>query len=259
MLPLRDDNPTRRAPVVTVLLILVNVAVYFLVQPSSEDPTAAEFSYERAAIPCEVVTGEPLSLTEIRSGLNGVDVCQREDTEPPVFPSKSVLLAVLTSMFLHGSLLHLAGNMLYLWIFGDNVEEVLGTLRYLVVYLACGLVGTLAQIAAAPDSKIPTLGASGAIAGVMGAYVVWFPHNRVRVLVFRFITEMPALLVIGGWIAIQVWESFGSAETIGKTGGVAYLAHVGGAVAGIAAAFLFQDRARAVHDVDTHIGWARRY
>ena len=104
-------------------------------------------------------------------------------------------------MFLHGSWMHLIGNMLYLWIVGDNVEEVLGSVRYMIVYLACGLVGSLAQIAAGPDSVIPTLGASGAIAGIMGAYVIWFPHNQIRVLLFRFITVLPAVVVIGGWIA----------------------------------------------------------
>ena len=124
--------------------------------------------------------------------------------------------------------MHLIGNMLYLWIVGDNVEEVLGTVRYIIVYLACGLVGSLAQIAAGPDSMIPTLGASGAIAGIMGAYVIWFPHHQIRVLLFRFITVLPAVVVIGGWILLQVWLGAGSFHKLGESGGVAYLAHVGG-------------------------------
>jgi membrane associated rhomboid family serine protease len=159
-------------------------------------------------------------------------------------------------MFLHGSPLHLAGNMLYLWIFGDNVEEVLGTLRYMLVYLACGVMGTLLQVAAAPDSMIPTLGASGAIAGVMGAYVVWFPHNRVRVLFFRIITVVPALWVIGLWIVMQLWLGFGSLGHTGESGGVAYLAHIGGAATGVVVAFLFHDRARALEAAnDYRDGW----
>jgi membrane associated rhomboid family serine protease len=153
---------------------------------------------------------------------------------------------LLTSMFLHGSWMHLLGNMLYLWIVGDNVEEVLGPIRYLIVYLACGLAGSMAQIAVNPDSKVPTLGASGAIAGLMGAYVVWFPHHQIRVLVFRFITVLPAVIVIGGWIALQIWLGAGSIGRAGESGGVAYLAHVGGAVTGIFVAFLFYDRANYV-------------
>ena len=148
-------------------------------------------------------------------------------------------------MFLHGSWMHLIGNMLYLWIVGDNVEEVLGSVRYLIVYLACGLAGSLAQIAIDPDSVTPTLGASGAIAGVMGTYVIWFPHNQIRVLIFRFITVLPAVYVIGGWIILQIWWG---ANAIGgkEQGGVAYLAHVGGAVTGIVVAILFYADARYV-------------
>jgi membrane associated rhomboid family serine protease len=147
--------------------------------------------------------------------------------------------------------------MLYLWIVGDNVEEVLGTFRYLVVYLACGLVGSLAQIAASPDSLTPTLGASGAIAGIMGAYVIWFPHNQIRVLLFRFITVLPAVIVIGGWIALQIWLGAGSFGRTGDSGGVAYLAHVGGAATGIFVAFLFYDHARYLKMRSTAgLGWS---
>ena len=137
--------------------------------------------------------------------------------------------------------MHLIGNMLYLWIVGDNVEEVLGSVRYLIVYLACGLVGSLAQIAIDPDSVIPTLGASGAIAGMMGAYVIWFPHNQIRVLLFRFITVLPAVVVIGGWIILQIWLGANSLGGDNEQGGVAYLAHVGGAITGIVVALLFFD------------------
>jgi membrane associated rhomboid family serine protease len=172
---------------------------------------------------------------------------RRERMRPHAPCPIPVRLTLFTSMFLHGSWMHLLGNMLYLWIVGDNVEEVLGTISYIIVYLACGLVGSLAQIVASPDSLTPTLGASGAIAGIMGAYVVWFPHNQIRVLVFRFITVLPAVIVIGGWIALQIWLGAGSVSRMGDGGGVAYLAHVGGAVTGIFVAFLFYDHARYVN------------
>jgi membrane associated rhomboid family serine protease len=197
----------------------------------------------------------PLPGDEDPLGLPGrVELGERVIPQAPVpFP---IWLTMLTAMFLHGSPLHLAGNMLYLWIFGDNVEEVLGAVRYLLVYLACGLMGTMAQIAFNPNSLLPTLGASGAIAGLMGAYVIWFPHNQVRVLVFRFITVMPAVLVIGLWIVMQLWLGFGSIGQLGEVGGVAYLAHVGGAVTGIFVAILFQDRARQLEALNDHReGW----
>ena len=167
-------------------------------------------------------------------------------TTPPIPHAPTPIpfwMTLFTAMFLHGSPMHLIGNMLYLWIVGDNVEEVLGSVRYIIVYLACGLMGALAQIIASPDSMIPTLGASGAIAGIMGAYVIWFPHNQIRVLVFRFITVLPAVVVIGGWIILQIWLGAGSFGKIGESGGVAYLAHVGGALTGICVALLFYDRA----------------
>jgi membrane associated rhomboid family serine protease len=166
-------------------------------------------------------------------------------------------MTLFTAMFLHGSPMHLIGNMLYLWIVGDNVEEVLGSVRYIIVYFACGLMGALAQIIASPDSMIPTLGASGAIAGIMGAYVIWFPHNQIRVLVFRFITVLPAVVVIGGWIILQIWLGAGSFGKIGESGGVAYLAHVGGALTGIVVAILFYNRAQYVKEREfQEQGWS---
>ena len=127
----------------------------------------------------------------------------------------------------------------------------------MIVYLACGFVGSLSQIVASPDSLIPTLGASGAIAGIMGAYVIWFPHNQIRVLLFRFITVLPALLVIGGWIALQIWLGANSIRQIGEAGGVAYLAHVGGVLTGIVVAFLFYDDARYIKNRNAALeGWS---
>jgi len=237
VLPLGDMAPTRIIPFGTYLLIALNVAVYFV-----EVERGEAFKAAYAVTPFEITHGldlvQPEEVEVVAPGRRARQVIPHA---PVPFP---VWVTLLTSMFLHGSPLHLAGNMLYLWIFGDNVEEVLGTARYLVVYLACGVMGSVAQIAGAPESVIPTLGASGAIAGVMGMYVAWFPRNRVRVLVFRFITEMPAVLVIGGWIALQVVAGLNAFEQVGRVGGVAYLAHVGGAAAGIACAVLFRDLAR---------------
>ncbi len=247
VMPLGDMERTRILPIATYVLIAMNVAGYFLEVERGED-----FKVAYAATPHEITHGEDLDIP--------VEVDEpAADGRPgtrhviPHAPGPSpIWLTLLTSLFLHASPLHLAGNMLFLWIFGDNVEEVLGTVRYLLVYLCCGVMGTVAQIAANPDSHIPTLGASGAIAGIMGLYVVWFPHNRVRVLLFRIITEMPALYVIGGWLGLQILAGVAAFDRIGRVGGVAYLAHIGGITTGIACAFLFGDLARAhaasVHD-----------
>jgi membrane associated rhomboid family serine protease len=251
VLPLGDLEKTRIIPLATYVLIALNVVVYLI-----QLDKGLGFTTALAATPFEITHGlditQPFAVPQAPAGDQPPGPRAIPHAPAPV----PVLMTLLTSLFLHGSPLHLAGNMLFLWIFGDNVEEVLGTLRYLLVYLACGVMGTLAQIAASPESMIPTLGASGAIAGVMGAYLVWFPHNQLRVLVFRFITVMPAVLVIGLWILLQVWLGFGSFGAPGEGGGVAYLAHVGGAVTGIFVAYLFRDRARQLEARnDFHDGW----
>jgi len=248
VLPLGDLQRTQIVPFVTYTLIAINVVV-FLVEQQQGD----EFTLAFAATPYEITHNEDLDQPVasvvrvlVRDPFGrGVHWEQRERMRPHVPCPIPIRLTLLTSMFLHGSWMHLLGNMLYLWIVGDNVEEVLGAVRYLVVYLACGLVGSLAQVAVNPESLTPTLGASGAIAGLMGAYVVWFPHNQIRVLVFRFITVLPAVVVIGAWIALQIWLGASSVGRMGE-GGVAYLAHVGGAVTGIFVAFLFYDHAQYV-------------
>ncbi len=260
VLPLGDLQPTRIFPVVTYALIAANVLA-FLVQTQRGD----QFTMALACTPWEITHARDIDGPILRPGVNPRAVRQTADGALVVDPRDAiphapspvpVWMTLLTAMFLHGGLAHLLGNMLYLWIVGDNVEEVLGKPLYLVVYLACGLMGSLAQIAAAPNSVIPTLGASGAIAGIMGAYVVWFPHNQIRVLVFRVVTLLPAVVVIGGWIALQIWMGFQGIETMGESGGVAYLAHVGGALTGIAVALLFYDRAQAVKAMNAHQeGW----
>jgi membrane associated rhomboid family serine protease len=159
-------------------------------------------------------------------------------------------------MFMHGGWLHIGGNMLYLWIFGDNIEDNFGHLKFLVFYLVCGFAAAFAQIFMAPDSVIPTLGASGAIAGVLGAYLIMFPHNRIRVLTLTFILtvlELPAIVVLGFWIVIQFFSQFASiSEHTAQTGsgGVAYMAHIGGFVAGLMLSFIFRQRRQQPHHYD---------
>lgn len=208
MFPIGDDNSARRAtPVVTYVLIALNLLVFFL-----ELQRGTGFITEWAFIPARF----------------GDD------------PSGQAV-TVLSAMFMHGGWLHLGGNMLYLWIFGDNVEDRFGPVRYLLFYLAAGLAATFAQYLVNPGSGIPNVGASGAIAGVLGAYLLMFPKARVDVLFGRQVVAMPAILVLGFWIALQLVNGAGSiadtAQT--ETGGVAYMAHVGGFVAGLVLGVLF--------------------
>jgi membrane associated rhomboid family serine protease len=246
VIPIGDIEKTRIVPVVTYLLIALNTLVYLYQQARPESFTVAF-----AATPYEITHNIDLDgseLVELDNPRDPLGVPERVALSEAKIPQARVPFPVwftlLTSMFLHGSPLHLAGNMLYLWIFGDNVEEVLGSLRYLLVYLACGLVGSLAQIMATPNSLIPSLGASGAVAGMMGAYLVWFPLNRVRVLVFAFILEMPALVMIGAWILLQLFVTETTRAQVGQRGGVAYMAHVGGAFTGIITGLLYRRRGR---------------
>ena len=229
MIPLKDENPTRTFPIVTVLLIIACVGVYFGFQQQGDQN---EFTYRRAAVPCEVVTGQPMTEQEITSG-----DCTRRDTEDPVFPAKSVIAALFTSMFLHGGLLHLGGNMLYLWVFGNNIEDTKGKPVYLLFYLASGIVATLAHVALDPGSTIPLVGASGAIAGVMGAYLVLFPRVQIRSLIIFFLImfrDIEARWLLGIWFVSQFF--------IGQDSGVAWAAHVGGFVFGVLAGFVWKAR-----------------
>jgi membrane associated rhomboid family serine protease len=244
--PLSDMDKTGSRPYGTILLIALNIAMFAVVQWKGPSFEAAY-----AATPWEITHGQDLPTPFSIDADGHVDRLDEHGEprpgtrvvlqEPVPFP---VGFTLLTAMFLHGSPLHLVGNMLFLWIFGDNVEEVLGSIRYVVVYLFCGLCGTIAQVAAAPNSLIPSLGASGAIAGVMGAYLVWFPYHRVRVLLIRFVLEVPALWVIGIWIVIQMIRVILSWAHVGDVVGVAYLAHVGGAIAGVLIGLIYRRRAR---------------
>ena len=238
MFPWKDDNPTTRTPVVTLLLIAINVLVFFLVQPV-EVSAGTDFIFETAAVPDELTTGEPLSEAEFCAvvspdNLEALAVadnfCANPSTTEAAFPGKNVWLAALYSMFLHGGLLHLGGNMLFLWVFGNNIEDHLGAVRYLIFYLAAGIVATVAHVLGNLGSIIPVVGASGAVAGVMGAYIVWFPWARIRTLVFIIPVNLKAWIVLAFWFASQFF--------ISPNSGVAYLAHVGGFVFGAAIAAL---------------------
>ncbi len=210
MFPIGDDDSQRRTiPYVTYVLIAISVLVFLLELQNGE-----EFIQQWAFVP-------------------------HRFAEDPA----GQLMTVFTAMFMHGSWLHLGGNMLYLWIFGDNVEDSFGHVKYLLFYLLAGIAATFAQFAALPGSNIPNVGASGAIAGVLGAYILMFPGARINVLVGRQIVAMPALIVLGFWIVLQLVSGVGSiATTSADVGGVAYMAHVGGFAAGFLMAFLFRGR-----------------
>lgn len=217
MLPLRDENPTRITPIVTYALIAVNVIVFIFQQMmGAEDPQAV---YAFAMVPAQV-TGS----------FNPV-----------------VWATILTSMFMHGGLAHIGGNMLYLWIFGDNVEEAMGSGRYLAFYLLGGVIASLAHIFTNPNSQVPTVGASGAIAAVLGAYLVLFPQSRVLTLIpfgfFMRLTLIPAAIVLGLWFILQFFQGV---LTLGgpDVGGVAFWAHIGGFVVGVVLARLLATRRR---------------
>ncbi len=239
MIPLADENPVRHVPWMTLVLLVVCTAVYFGVQPQSSDlgaervtPGQLEFTLDWAAVPCEVVNGRPLTEAEVRDTFLGDDysACRGDDARGPRHsPDKNVYLAVLVSMLLHGNLSHLLGNLLFLWVFGNNVEDRKGPWRFLALYLAAGLAAEVAHVAIDPSSTLPALGASGAIAGVMGAYVVWYPRARVKVLVplvpFMLFRKVAAGWVLGLWLAYQFL-------LIGGTSGIAWAAHVGGFVFG---------------------------
>jgi membrane associated rhomboid family serine protease len=233
MLPIGDDSlPGRGIAWVTATLIGLNVLVFVLLQAAAGDNA---FTYGFSAVPVEVLNGIDLvTPQQVLIGGQAYFVPQAPGPSP-------IQLTLLTSLFMHAGWLHLAGNMLFLWIFGDNVEHRAGRVLFLVAYLAAGVVGSLAQIWSDPTSPIPTLGASGAISGVLGAYLVLFPHNRVTAIVFNFVTRVPALVAIGMWIVLQLVNGLGSAAISSETaGGVAYLAHIGGFAVGLLAGFVFR-------------------
>jgi membrane associated rhomboid family serine protease len=199
MFPIGDDNSTRKtAPLVVYALIALNLALFFA-ELNGGDPFIVRWAFVPRRFLADPAGG---------------------------------FVTVFTSMFMHGGWMHLGGNMLYLWIFGDNVEDRFGHMKFLVFYLLCGIAATFAQMAFNPGSNVPNVGASGAIAGVLGGYILLFPGARVRVLMGRSVVPMPALVVIGLWIILQLVSGIGSIAPTADTGGIAYMAHIGGFAAG---------------------------
>jgi membrane associated rhomboid family serine protease len=227
MFPLKDVNPTRKTPFVTVGLIIAGLVVFFFIQAQQSPAAQQEFLYQRAAIACEISTLEPLSAEEVITGECTKAVGQ------PVFPEKSPFLSVLTSMFLHGGTAHVLFNMWFLWIFGNNVEEAFGRVRYLLMYLAGGVAATMTFVFMNQVSTVPLVGASGAIAAVLGSYAVLFPGHRVLSLLGWFVVPVPASVFLGFWFVAQ----FGLGGT-----NVAWQAHAGGFVFGFALSILMRQR-----------------
>lgn len=233
LLPIGDDNEGRViTPYVTYALMALNIAVFvFLQLPSPNDA----FTYAFSTIPREITSGRDL----VGAMPIGREVLVHQPGPNPI------QLTILTAMFMHGSWGHLFGNMLYLWIFGDNVEDAMGHVKFLIFYVVCGIAASIAHILSGPNSVIPSLGASGAIAGVLGGYLLMFPSRNVRVLVaYLGIMMVPAIIVIGLWIAMQFMSGLGSIALTKQSegGGVAYWAHIGGAIAGLVLVSLFRNR-----------------
>ena len=238
LFPIGDDNSDRHiTPYITYALIAINIAVFVLLQLPSD-----AFTYGYSVVPAEILSGRDLvNPVQVGGGL----IPQAPGPSP-------IALTIGSAMFMHGGWAHLGGNLLYLWIFGDNVEDALGHFKFALFYLLCGALASAAHIVASQASGgvnlvIPSLGASGAIAGVLGGYLLLYPRKSVRVLIGWFgIIALPAFLVIGGWMALQLFSGVG--EIASKTvqteggGGVAYWAHIGGAVAGLVLVSLFRNR-----------------
>jgi rhomboid family protein len=232
--PLYDDNTGRlTTPIVNYALIAANILVFLIFQQLG---TNDQFTYSFSTVPLEITTGRDIVTSSREVVIMGQRVLVPGLGPTPI----SVYITLLTSMFMHGGIAHIAGNMLFLWIFGDNIEDRLGHVRYLVFYLLCGLVASLAHVftttlfAGDPNSVlVPSLGASGAISGVLGGYLLLHPHRRVTVILFRFLTDVPAYVAIGIWFAFQLISGLGILGGGSQQGGVAYAAHIGGFIAGL--------------------------
>ena len=261
MIPLADENPVRRFPWMTWLLIGLCTLVFFGLQPAGRgtlhlgaeriDEQDLEFTLGAAAVPCEVFQGRPLSEKEVRQTFEEGDPDSCGQPGRAHSPGKHVYLALLVTMFLHGNLAHLGGNMLFLWVFGNNVEDRKGPWWFAFVYTVSGLVASAAHLLIDPSSTVPIVGASGAIAGVMGAYVVWFPRARVKCLIplgpIVLFRKVSAGWVLGLWFASQFL-------LIGGDSGVAWAAHVGGFVFGALVGLVWRSN-RAATPPPIPVGW----
>src|SRR5437667_3850547 len=240
LFPIADENIGRRTtPVVNYLLILINVLVFVFLQGFG---TNEKFTYALSPVPAEIITGKDIAT---RDRIVVQPVTGQRFEMPGLQPTPiPVYLTLITSMFMHGGIAHIFGNMLFLWIFGDNIEDRLGHFRYLVFYLVCGVLAGLAHVFATVgfggDPYIPSLGASGAISGVLGAYMLLFPTRRVTVLLSWFVTQVPAFVAIGLWFVFQLISGLGMLGSGSQQGGVAYAAHIGGFIAGLALIKIFE-------------------
>ncbi len=231
LLPISDDDSRLGGlAFVTLAVIALNILVFVVFQGLGANEV---FTYGWSVVPHEIVTGTDLT-TPTTFWVDGQQV--QIPQEPGPIP---IYLTIISAMFMHGGLGHIGGNLLFLWIFGDNVEHRFGHLAFFAFYIVSGIAATFAQIALDPGSLIPNLGASGAISGVMGAYLVLFPRNRVHAIFFYRVVQIPAMLALGVWIALQLFSGFGSL-TGEQVGGVAYGAHVGGFLAGVVMAFVLR-------------------
>lgn len=234
MIPIRDENPTVNLPIATYVIIGMNVVVWIVVQGFGSNYALAESFCYYALIPGDLL-GTVDGRTQIAVGQNLA--CTVD--------GQGELNTLVTSMFMHGGWLHIIGNMLFLWVFGDNVEDVMGPFRFACFYVLCGLAAAIAQITTDPASLVPMVGASGAIGGVMGAYAVLYPRARVHLLLILIIyvttISVPAIFMLGYWFLLQLVSGLGSVG--GSGGGVAFWAHIGGFVAGLVLVFVFRDPA----------------
>ena len=235
--PIGDDNSDRTTvPIVNYILIAINVLVFVFLQGLGSND---QFTYAFSTVPEEIRTGQDIARPVPIEVGDQQAVINLQPTPGPVY------FTLLTSMFMHGSIMHIFGNMLFLWIFGDNLEHALGRIRYLSFYLLTGIIASLAHVISTfifgDNPFIPSLGASGAISGVLGGYLVLYPRRNVRVIMLRMITTVPAIVAIGMWFVFQLISAFG---VIGagpqSSGGVAFMAHIGGFVAGVALIKVFQ-------------------
>lgn len=244
LFPIADENDDRRStPWINYSLILINLLVFVFLQGLGSNE---RFTYAFSTVPAEIITGRDIvtpdriviePITGQRMAIPGL-----QRTLIPVW------LTLITSMFMHGGIAHIFGNMLFLWIFGDNIEDRLGHVRYLIFYLVCGLLAGLAHVFStaifagdnAGSLLVPSLGASGAISGVLGAYILLFPTKRVTVLLSWFVTQVPAFVAIGLWFVFQLISGLGMLGSGSQQGGVAYAAHIGGFIAGLALIKIFE-------------------
>lgn len=229
MFPIGDDNSDRRIqPIVNYSFIALNILVFLLLQQLGSNDA---FTYAFSLVPKEITSGVDLTGVQIiRDSFGNAAQIPQYSTPLPVY------FNFLSSMFMHGDIMHIFGNMLFLFIFGDNLENVLGHVRYAAFYIVCGIAAAMAQIVMNSDSIIPMLGASGAISGVLGGYLLMFPNRQVKALIFNFLTTVPAYVALGIWIVYQIVLGYLSPSA---GGGVAYAAHIGGFVAGFALVKVF--------------------